>query len=211
MASVNAEITYKKNRKVHQTTGQRLIFSPNRCFSLNGDREDLFCLNLLAQSLRSKSGVAIAGDGEFADYFLNQRPEFKSVPRLRKGDTLPAGVRHVFIAETLTVPRMAWRKKLAEQKVEVSDPMVLVDLDGKRVDADAFNPRTVGSLSEVIIGNTQPYNRLVDVQMEGRRKLRFSVEPDIYQDAARAIERQFKRAVIARREYNLDFPGKYRL
>lgn len=84
-------------------------------------------------------------------------------------------------------------------------------LDGKMVDADAFNPRTVGSLSEVIIGNTQPYNRLVDVQLAGRNRIRFSVPEDIFRDAGRAIEREFKRAVMARREYNLDFPGKHRL
>lgn len=84
-------------------------------------------------------------------------------------------------------------------------------LDGKMVDADQFNPQTAGALSEVIIGNKQPYNRLVDVQLAGRFRLRFSVAEDIYRDAGRAIERQFKRAVIARREYNLEFPGKYRL
>ena len=82
-------------------------------------------------------------------------------------------------------------------------------LDGKMVPASAFNPKTMGVVETVFIGNTQPYNRLVDVQLAGTQKVRWSVPDDLYQDCAVAIGRRFGSVVNAYRNYNVDFPGKY--
>lgn len=82
-------------------------------------------------------------------------------------------------------------------------------LDGKMVPASAFNPTTMGVVEMVFIGNTQPYNRLVDVQLAGTQKVRWSVPDDMYQDCAVAIGRRFGNSVNAYRNYNVDFPGKY--
>jgi hypothetical protein len=84
-------------------------------------------------------------------------------------------------------------------------------LDGKMVAASAFNPNTLGSVQTVFIGNSMPYNRLVDVQLAGTQKVRWSVPDDMYQDCAQAIGRRFGNVVNAYREYNIDFPNKYRL
>lgn len=87
----------------------------------------------------------------------------------------------------------------------------LLGLDGKMVRAAQFNPRTLGVVSEVYITNAEPWNRLVDVQMAGGKPVRFSVPAEMYLDCAKAISRRFGNSVSADREYNIDFPGKYRL
>jgi hypothetical protein len=82
--------------------------------------------------------------------------------------------------------------------------------DGKFVKATSFNPDAVSAdVVEIIIGNTQPYNRLVDVQLEGGRRARFKVPADIYSDAAKAITRRFGNFVNAFRRYDVRFPGQY--
>lgn len=84
-------------------------------------------------------------------------------------------------------------------------------LDGRFVPAERFNPKTMGPVSEVIIGNTRPFNRKVDVQTVGRRTLRFSVPAGLYDDAAAAVRGRFGNSVTAKRVYNMRFPGQYRL
>lgn len=84
-------------------------------------------------------------------------------------------------------------------------------LDGKMVPASAFNPNTLGPVETVFIGNSLPYNRLVDVQLAGTQKVRWSVPDDMYRDCAQAIDRRFGNTVNAYRNYNIDFPNKYRL
>ena len=86
-----------------------------------------------------------------------------------------------------------------------------VGIDGKFVAASAFNPATMGHAAEIIIGNTQPYNRLVDVQMAGGQRVKFSVPADMYSDAAAAVRTRFGNLVRAYRNYNLSFPDKHRL
>lgn len=84
-------------------------------------------------------------------------------------------------------------------------------LDGKMVPASAFNPKTMGRVDTVFVGNSMPYNRLVDVQLAGTQRVQWSVPDDMYQDCAQAIGRRFGNAVRAYRNYNVDFPNKYRL
>ncbi|UPY35494.1 hypothetical protein [Sediminicoccus sp. KRV36] len=82
---------------------------------------------------------------------------------------------------------------------------------GKFVRAANFNPEAVTpDVAEITIGNVEPYNRLVDVQKVGGRRLRFKVPPDLYGDAAKALRGRFGNAVDAYRRYDVNFPGKYR-
>ncbi len=83
-------------------------------------------------------------------------------------------------------------------------------VDGRFVPAAAFNPRTLGAdVREVIIGNVVPYSRLVDVQLVGGRRVRFSAPANLYHDAARLLVRRFGNHVDAFRRYTVRFPGQY--
>jgi hypothetical protein len=86
-----------------------------------------------------------------------------------------------------------------------------VGLDGRFVMASAFNAATMGRVSEVVIGNVEPYARMVDVQMAGGQPVRFSVPADMFSDAAGAVRARFGNIITARREYNMTFPGQYLL
>lgn len=82
-------------------------------------------------------------------------------------------------------------------------------LDGRFVPAGRFAPARMGPVSEVVIGNTRPYNRLVDVQMRGGQRVRFSVPADIYRDCYAQIDRRFGNHVTTRRVASMTFPGQY--
>jgi hypothetical protein len=59
-------------------------------------------------------------------------------------------------------------------------------IDGRFVTADRFDPARMGEASEVVIGNVEPYSRKVDVQATGGQRIRFSVPPNLFDDAAKA-------------------------
>lgn len=82
-------------------------------------------------------------------------------------------------------------------------------IDGRYVPALALQPQSVPETAEVIIGNLEPYDRKIDVQIAGSRRLRYSVPAHIYADAARAVRRRFGNVVLARRIWNVNFPGQY--
>jgi hypothetical protein len=75
----------------------------------------------------------------------------------------------------------------------------------------SFDPEQVGTdVDEVILFNRAPYSRKVDVQLVGSRRLRFSVPPDLFDDAAQAVRRRFP-TLAARRVYSMNFPGQWTL
>jgi hypothetical protein len=83
------------------------------------------------------------------------------------------------------------------------------DQAGRLIPADQFRPELVGAdATEAFIGNLQPFNRLVDVQLEGGRKIQFSIDAGLYDRAATYIRRTYP-ALDAFRRYDIDFPGKY--
>lgn len=93
-----------------------------------------------------------------------------------------------------------------------------VGVNGRFIRGADFDPRRVPPNATVIIGNTKPQNRKVDVQEVGNarqtstyRRLSYSVPPNMYADAARAVSRRFGNTVAASRLRDTDFPGKYRL
>lgn len=93
-----------------------------------------------------------------------------------------------------------------------------VGVNGRFIRAEAFRPEQVPADAELIIGNSQPYNRKIDVQEIGSRtqvltwrRLGYAVPPNLYADAGRAVRRRFGNSVDAYRVHDIDFPGKYRL
>lgn len=84
-------------------------------------------------------------------------------------------------------------------------------LDGRFVPAARFDAERMGTVSEVVIGNTMPYSRKVDVQLVGTKPLRFSVPPGLFSDAAKAVQRRFGNLVSAKRVYTMRFPDQYTL
>lgn len=86
-----------------------------------------------------------------------------------------------------------------------------VAVNGRYIAPGQFDPAKVPEGAEIIIGNTQPYSRKVDVQQIGLRRLRFSTAPNLFADAVRAINGQFGNFVSAKRVYTMEFPGQYRL
>ena len=84
-----------------------------------------------------------------------------------------------------------------------------VGVGGKFVKAENFRPDIVPPGMEIIIGNTQPYSRKIDVQLVGNQRLRFSEPPNLFLDAAVAVRRRFGNFVSAKRIYTVEFPGQY--
>jgi hypothetical protein len=84
-------------------------------------------------------------------------------------------------------------------------------IDGRFVPAGQFRPEHVPDTAEIVIGNTQPYSRKIDVQLVGGDVLHFTRPPGIFDDAARIIRRDFGGLVNARRVNTIRFPGQYRV
>lgn len=75
--------------------------------------------------------------------------------------------------------------------------------------ASTINLDSLPPTGEIIIGNTQPYNRKVDVQLNGLKPLRFSVPPLEYDDCVAALGQRFGNTLRAERHYDMNFPGKW--
>ena len=74
---------------------------------------------------------------------------------------------------------------------------------------ESFDPQKVGAdVTEILVTNRQPYERKADVQLAGGRRLRWSVPPNMVDDAADAVKRRFP-TLDARRIYTVHFPGQY--
>ncbi|CAO3445722.1 hypothetical protein [Azospirillum argentinense] len=86
-----------------------------------------------------------------------------------------------------------------------------VGVGGKFIPAATFNPSAVPPGAEIVIGNTQPYSRKVDVQLVGMEPLMFTVPAGLFDDAAKAVNAQYGDFVKAKRVYSMSFPGQYQL
>lgn len=86
-----------------------------------------------------------------------------------------------------------------------------VGVNGRFIPAAVFQPTSVPPGAEIVIGNTQPYSRKVDVQLVGTRKLSFSVPAGLFDDAAKAIATRYGDFVTVHRVYTMQFPGQYLL
>lgn len=84
-----------------------------------------------------------------------------------------------------------------------------VSVNGKLILARQFNPAHVPMDAEIYIGNLMPYNRRVDLQVDGTRVLRFSVPPNLYADAVKAARSRFGGLINLYRVYTIEFPGQY--
>jgi hypothetical protein len=65
--------------------------------------------------------------------------------------------------------------------------------------------------AEVLIGNSAPYSRKLDVQLIGREPIRVSVPPDFFEGAVQVINHRFGNLVTAKRLYTIHFTGQYHL
>jgi hypothetical protein len=73
----------------------------------------------------------------------------------------------------------------------------------------SFDPQKVAAnVDAVLLFARAPYSRKIDVQMVGKRRLRFSVPADMIDDAAAAVRRRFP-TLNARRIYTVRFPGQW--
>lgn len=85
----------------------------------------------------------------------------------------------------------------------------VVSVNGRPIPWDSFVPRSVPPDAEIFIFNTQAYSRKIDVQLVGRRPLRFSVPPGLFDDAAKAVRRRYGNTLTAKRQYSVSFPGQH--
>lgn len=83
-----------------------------------------------------------------------------------------------------------------------------VGVNGRLILWSNFNPDMVPGDAEIVIVNTAPDNRKVDVQMIGKQSLRYAVLEGLYDDAARMLRREFP-ALTAKRVYSMKFSGQY--
>ncbi|AWK90347.1 hypothetical protein [Azospirillum thermophilum] len=86
-----------------------------------------------------------------------------------------------------------------------------VGVNGRFIPASVFEPGAVPPGAEIVIGNTQPYSRKVDVQLVGHQSLTFSVPPGLFDAAAKAIAARYGDFVTVKRVYTMRFPGQYLL
>jgi radical SAM superfamily enzyme YgiQ (UPF0313 family) len=136
-------VTARKGNQVAKVDGQRVHFSPNKCFAFDDGAEDRRCLAALAEILSEKPGLAVIGRGPLLGYLLKHEPMFAdhligvipfngaidpavaTLPVL-DGGNLPDAVRTVFLCDTLTYPRTQMRRMLPSS-VEIVEPTILAD------------------------------------------------------------------------------------
>lgn len=80
--------------------------------------------------------------------------------------------------------------------------------EGRVIPADQFaaGSRGLPADASFVIGNSVPWNRMVDVQMIGHERMRFSIPDGIYDRAALWLRSRFPEW-SARRIWNLSFEG----
>jgi hypothetical protein len=86
-----------------------------------------------------------------------------------------------------------------------------VGVDGRFVAAAQFNPDSVQPGAEIVIGNTLPQTRKIDVQLANNTRLRYLVPSGMFDDCVAALKSKFGGSIAARRVGNLRFPGQYTL
>lgn len=75
--------------------------------------------------------------------------------------------------------------------------------------ATEFDPARFPEGSDIYITNLQPYGRKVDVQLVGKKVLKYSVPRGLFEDAATATRRRFGNLLDVWRIYTVDFPGRW--
>ncbi|MBP7339085.1 hypothetical protein [Niveispirillum sp.] len=80
---------------------------------------------------------------------------------------------------------------------------------GRFVPIAEVNPVMVGpGVVRVIFGNWLPWSRKLDVQIAGKKPIRFRVAPGLFDDCAKEINRRFGALVDARRQYSVDLGAR---
>lgn len=73
----------------------------------------------------------------------------------------------------------------------------------------SYNASVSRGAKQVVIGNTEAWDRKLDVQLMGSKRINYSVLPGLYQDVARKVNSRFGGSIEAKRVYDYSFPGRY--
>lgn len=125
----------------------------------------------------------------------------------------PGGViayRFEYLAEIVTFA-LEFLKQRSPRKSGKYRESFYLGLDGKFVPAARFNPATMGSVQECVVGNLAAYSRKIDVQLVGGKRLKFSVPAGLFDDAAKAVRQRFGNMVAVKRVYTMAHPQQYTL
>lgn len=82
----------------------------------------------------------------------------------------------------------------------------VVAVDGKPIPMQQLEFDSIDA-DEVMIYNRQPYSRKVDVQLVGKKRLRFTVPPHLFDDCAQSLKRRFGNFIDDYRVYTIDGGG----
>lgn len=85
----------------------------------------------------------------------------------------------------------------------------LIQVDDEFLAPSAIDTYKLAHAERVIIGNTRPYNRKIDIQTDAGRPLRFTQPAGIYHEAVDAMQAHFGDLVRVSRLDDWSFPGKY--
>ncbi len=113
-----------------------------------------------------------------------------------------------YIAETVSFALSFLQARSPSRSGRFRNSFV-VSVNGRPIPATELQPSSIPLDAEIMIYNAQPYSRKVDVQLVGTHPLRFSAPPGLFDDAARAIRRQFGNTATAKRINSVSVPGQY--
>lgn len=86
-----------------------------------------------------------------------------------------------------------------------------VAVNGSVFMMDEFDPKKVPDDAQIVIGNMQPYQRKVDVQFIGTKKLNYDVAPNLFARCVAMLQGRYGNTLSIRRVYTWQFPGQYTL
>ena len=149
-------LTLQRRRQRRQVDATRVRFSAHQCFRMDGDPEEIDCLRRLGSHLKTRSGVALYGDGALFDCLVAHTPDLlrhavaliadKPVAdTARRGlpvvapAALPPTVRTVFLCETRYFLRQEMRRRLPPG-LDIIDADVLVEIARDAIPARGWTP-----------------------------------------------------------------------
>jgi|GEM_PF-1206097 len=159
MNDTTVVMTLKKGSSTAQVEGVRVAFSPHQCFAFDNGKDDLACLNALANHLKVLPGLVLVGSRRFVEYFLQNIPDMADhfigsivYPSAVDGyvghglasvsldiGLLPETTETVFIGETLELPRMQIKQQLPKS-LNIVEPTILAKIDPEVIPARGWTP-----------------------------------------------------------------------
>lgn len=85
----------------------------------------------------------------------------------------------------------------------------VVAVNGRPLPAQGVNAASIPADASIFIYNSLPYGRKVDVQLIGKKPMRFTVKAGLFDDAELAVKARYGNLVTVARRYTVDFPGRW--